>query len=129
MPQSMLALLAMAVVMMSSHNQHRSRLASYSAMVENEFELMANSIAIEQIEVITTGTDFNSLESWDGTVTTRSVSLPSINEPFILTITVDYVNSEGNAVIGPTNKKMVVVSITHDNYNKPLVTHTRLVGN
>lgn len=129
MPQSMLALLAMTVVMLSSHSQHSSRLASYSAMIEDEYELMANSIAIEQIEIITTGTVFSSLESWDGTVTTRSVSLPSINEPFILTITVDYVNSSGNAVIGPTSKKMVVVSVTHDNYNRPLVTHTRLIGN
>lgn len=129
MPQSMLALLAMSVVMMFSHNQHQSRLASYSAMMEAEYTLMANAVALEQLELIIAGTAWDDLETWDGNVSARSVSIPSINEPFILTVTVDYVDSAGKAVMGPTSKKMVVISAMHDNYNKILVTHTRLIGN
>ncbi len=52
MPQTLLAFLAMMIVTLLSMNQQQSLLRAYEAMLDDEMEVMAGSIALQAMEVI-----------------------------------------------------------------------------
>jgi hypothetical protein len=128
MPQSMLAFLAMAMVIQLAMTQHRSEIQNYESMVEDEMEMMANAVALEQIEVIEASTDWDSLYVWNDSVTTRTFQLGTLSETFKLGVSVQYMNGSGKASAAATTIREVSVAAMNDRYKLPVVTHARLIS-
>ncbi len=72
MPQSLMAFLAMMLASMAAFNQMNSRMGTFDSMVRGEYELMANALVLEQLELIDLGTNYADLEDWNGAEMTRS---------------------------------------------------------
>lgn len=128
MPQSMLAFLAMSIVMMITISQHRAELRSHQSLVENEYEIMANALAIEQMEIVIASTAWDDLEDWDESVTTKIFTFSGFQESFEIGVSIQFVDGFGNPSVVPTTVKELAITAMHERYELPLVTHARLIS-
>ncbi len=128
MPQSLMAFLAMSIAIMLSMSQFRSDIQSYQSMVEDEYEIMANAVALEALEIISASTDWDDLDVWDDSTMAINFSLPGFQESFDLGFQVQFVDAFGNPSGVPTTTKEVEVVAMHDRYTLPIVTHARLIS-
>ena len=127
MPQSMLAFLAMAMAVMLAVTQMRSDLRSHQSMVSEEFEIMANAVTLEQLDIISVSTSWDSLDVvWDDSIVVRGFGFNGDEVDFDLAIAVQYVDAGGNPAAGATTRKEVAVSAGNDRFILPLVTHARI---
>lgn len=126
MPQSLLAFLAMMIATMAAMNQMGAKLGSYQEMFYSEFELMANAVTIEQMEIIAITTDYDDLDGWDAAAIDRSFNTGSRSVAFDLAIVVRYVDDNGNPSEVETDQKEVVIQAMEDNFAKVMVTHSRI---
>ncbi|GMQ80626.1 MAG: hypothetical protein BMS9Abin05_0054 [Rhodothermia bacterium] len=124
----MLAFLAMSIAVLVALNQQRSEIRSYESIVDAEYEIMANAVSIEQLEVIAASTIWNNLEVWDDSVITRNFSLPTFQESFDVSVSVQFVDGSGYPSVTPTTVKEVAVSAENNRYTSPIVTHARLIS-
>jgi len=124
----MLAFLAMTIAALAAINQLTAQIQSYDEAYRAEYELMANALVLEQIELIDLTTDYDDLEDWDGQQLTRSYSVSSGDVDFVLTIAVGYVDDDGEPSETETNQKEVSVAGTQERYSVTLVTHTRIIA-
>ena len=128
MPQSLLAFLAMSIALIVALNQHRSELRSHESIVDAEYEIMANAVAIEQMEIVIASTIWDDLDVRDYSVVTRNFSLPTFQESFDVAVSVQFVDGSGNPSVTPTTIKEVAVSTENIRYTSPIVTHARLIA-
>jgi hypothetical protein len=127
MPQTLLAFLAMMIAALASMNQYTAQLQGYEAMYRSEFELMANALVLEEIEIIDLTTNFSALGALDGEERTRSFEVGAVAIEFGLTISVIYVDESGAPSGGATPQREVAISATHPRFTTPLVTHKRII--
>jgi hypothetical protein len=128
MPQSLMAFLAMMIASIAAFNQMNSQLGTYDNMVRGEYEMMANGLILEQIELIELGTDYDDLEDWNGSELTRSFTVGDISVPFTLSVEVQYVDDDGLPSAIETNQKEVSIGATQEKFSITLVRHTRLIS-
>jgi len=127
MPQTLLAFLAMMIAALASINQYTAQLQSFEAAYRSEFELMANAVVLEEIEIIDLTTNFSALGALDGEERTRSFEVGSVSVEFDLSISVIYVTESGVLSLDPTPQREVAISATHPRFTTPLVTHKRII--
>jgi len=126
MPQTLMAFLAMMIASIAAFNQMTAQVRTYDEMVRGEYELMANALVLERMEIIDMTTDYADLEDFDGVTTTSSFSAGDISISFSLTIEVTYVDDDGLASESETDQKEVSIRATNEKFVKTLVTHRRL---
>ena len=127
MPHTLLAFLAMMIAALSAINQYTAQLQSFEAAYRSEFELMANAVVLEEIEIIDLTTNFSALGALDGEERTRSFEVGSVSVEFDLSISVIYVTESGVLSLDPTPQREVAISATHPRFTTPLVTHKRII--
>jgi len=123
-----MAFLAMMIAALAAINQYSAQIQSYDAAYRTEFELMANALVLEQLEVIDMTTDFDDLEDWDGDEMSREFEVGSDGIEFTLSVTVEYVDESGEFSEDPTSQKEVTISAEHERYTVALVTHSRIIA-
>ena len=128
MSQTLMAFLAMMIAALAAINQYSAQIQSYDAAYRTEFELMANALVLEQMEVIDMTTDFEDLENWDADEMTREFEVGSDGIEFTLTVSVEYVDESGEFSESPTSQKEVTISAEHERYSVALVTHSRIIA-
>jgi len=126
MPQTLMAFLAMMIASIAAFNQMTAQVRTYDEMVRGEYELMANALVLERMEIIDMTTDYAYLEDFDGVTTASSFSAGDISISFSLTIEVTYVDDDGLASESETDQKEVSIRATNEKFVKTLVTHRRL---
>jgi len=126
MPQTLMAFLAMMIASIAAFNQLTSRTQSFDDMIQSEYELMANAVVLEQVELIDLGTEYDDLEDWDGAEMERAFTVGDFSITFTLTVNVQFVDEDGVPSEAETNQKEVAVSATQEKFLLPLVTHSRL---
>lgn len=126
MPQSLMAFLAMMVASIAAYNQMGTKMAVYEQMVHSEYELMANAVVIERMEVVAVGTDFDDLDKLHGDVETVSFTAGDLSIAFTLTYQVRYVDSVGGPVGIVTSQQEVEITAEHSRFGYPLVMHSRI---
>lgn len=124
----MLAFLAMSIVMMITLSQLRTEKRSNAAIVENEYEIMANALALEQMEIVAASTVWDDLDVWDDSLLTKIFDFSTFQESFEIGVSVQFVDAFGNPSIVPTTIKEVAITAMHERYELPLVTHARLIS-
>ena len=129
MPQTLLAFLAMMIAALASINQYTAQLQAYEAMYRSEFELMANALVLEEMEIIDLTTGFSDLEVHITDDERRSFEVGSVSVEFELDISVRYVTDAGEPSNNnqPTPQKELTISATHPRFSTPLVTHRRIM--
>jgi hypothetical protein len=128
MPQTMLAFLAMTMAIYMSLNQQKADLHTVESIIDSEYEILANAVALEQMEIIAASVDWADLDGLNGTEVTRAFSFNTFQESFDLSIGVQFVDASGNLSAIPTTMKEVSISAFNDRYTLPLVTHARLIS-
>lgn len=126
MPQSMLAFLAMMLATIAALNQYQAQLHTYEQLIHSEFEIMANAVTIEQMELLDLGTNWEDLEDVHGDTTEVTFSVGDLNVSFDLAFAVQFVDENGDPSGSPTSIKEVQIKAYHDKFTLPMVTHTRL---
>lgn len=126
MPQTMMAFLAMMIAALAAINQYTAQVSSYEQAYRNEFELMANALVLEEMEVIDLTTDYDDLEDISGTESTREYTVGSNSVEFTLTYAVGWVEEDGTPSQVETNQKEVTISATHAKFAATLVSHSRM---
>jgi len=126
MPQTLMAFLAMMIASIAAFNQLTSRTQLFDDMIQSEYELMANAVVLEQVELIDLGTEYDDLEDWDGAEMERAFTVGDFSITFTLTVNVQFVDEDGVPSEAETNQKEVAVSATQEKFLLPLVTHSRL---
>ena len=126
MPQSLMAFLAMLLASIIALNQMTAQVETYDQMISAEYELMANGVALEQMEIIDLSTDYDDLEDWDGIEMTKDFSIDVSTVTFDLEIDVDWVDDNGVVSASPTDQKQIKISTPQEDYSRTLVAHTRL---
>ncbi len=126
MPQSLMAFLAMLLASIIALNQMTAQVETYDQMISAEYELMANGVALEQMEIIDLSTDYDDLEDWDGIEMTKDFSIDVSTVTFDLEIDVDWVDDNGVVSASPTDQKQIKISTSQEDYSRTLVAHTRL---
>lgn len=126
MPQTMLAFLAMLIASLAAFSQMSHQLGTYDSMVLSEFELMANGVVLEQMEIIDMTTDYEDLEIWDGIENTKSFTIDDFSVDFKLVFQVQYIDDDGFPSENPTNQKELQIAATHEKFTRTLVRHRRL---
>lgn len=121
-----MAFLAMLLASIIALNQMSAQLETYDQMVSTEYELMANGVVLERMEVIDMSTDYDDLEDWDGVTMTSNFSIEESSVSFDLAISVGFVDEDGTASESETDQKMVTITATHPDYTRTLVSHTRM---
>lgn len=128
MSQTLMAFLAMMIAALAAINQYTAQIQSYDEAYRTEFELMANALVLEQLEIIDMSTDFKDLEDWDGNVSTSEFAVGDDGIEFTLTVAVQYVDESGEPSASATSQKEVQVQADHPKYSVTLVTHTRIIA-
>lgn len=116
----------MMIATMAAFNQMGAKLGSYNEMIYSEFELMANAVAIDEMERIDLLTDYEDLETLDSTVVQRSFESGSKTVTFDLSITVGWVDDEGTPSELETDQKEVQIQAMEDHFSRVMVTHSRI---
>ena len=127
MTETLYAFLAMALITLLSLNQQRSTLATYQNLIHSEFELMANGVALQEMEILS-GKEFDSLLDYNDFVKETTFTAGSVSVPFQVRATVRYTTREGDPSPSPTDYVEMTVSVSHDQYDNPLVTHVRILS-
>ena len=78
----MLAFLAMSMAVFLALNQNRAEIRSYESIVDAEYEIMANAVALEQMEIVLASTSWDDLDVWDDSLVTRNFSINTFQEFF-----------------------------------------------
>ncbi len=128
MPQTMLAFLAMSMAVFIALNQQRADLKTVESIVDSEYEILANAVALEQMEIVAASTDWVDLDDWNGLEISRNFILNDFQESFDLKITVQYVDGAGNPSAVPSTTKEVSILAMNDRYTLPILTHARLLS-
>lgn len=126
MPQTMLAFLALMMIMVSSLNQYQAQLRSHDSMVRSEYEIMANAVTIERMEIINLGTDWADLSALHGDSTSVNFTVGGFVIPFSMKTAVQYVDVTGAPSGVPTSYKEVALTSSNPKFSIDLVTHTRI---
>lgn len=121
-----MAFLAMLLASIIALNQMTAQVETYDQMISAEYELMANGVALEQMEIIDLSTDYDDLEDWDGIEMTKDFSIDVSTVTFDLEIDVDWVDDNGVVSASPTDQKQITISASQEDYSRTLVAHTRL---
>lgn len=116
----------MMIATMAAFNQMSAKLGSYNEMIYSEYELMANAVAIDQMERIDLLTDYDDLETWDSALVEQSFESGSRTVTFDLAITVRWVDDEGNPSAIETDQKEVEIQAMEDHFSRVMVTHSRI---
>lgn len=122
----MLAFLAMMLATLAALNQYQAQLHTYDAMIRSEYEIMANAVTIEEMELIDVGMDWDDLEDVDGDTMSVTFSAGDFDIDFQLIFAVQYVDDQGTPSGSPTDYKEVEIEASHATYSIPMVTHTRI---
>lgn len=128
MSQTLLAFLAMMIAALAAINQYTAQIQSYDEAYRTEFELMANALVLEQLEVIDMSTDFEDLEDWDEDEFTREFAVGDDALEFTLSVEVQFVDESGEFSEDPTSQKEVTVAAEHPRYSVTLVSHSRIIA-
>lgn len=128
MSQTMMAFLAMMIAALAAINQYTAQIQSYDEAYRTEFELMANALVLEEMEIIDMTTDWDDLEDWDGDEMTRSYEAANGDIDFMLTVSVQYVDDDGEASEVATSNKELTISATNSRYSLNLVSHSRIIS-
>lgn len=123
-----MAFLAMMVAALAAINQYTAQIQSYDEAYRTEFELMANALVLEQLEIIDMSTDFEDLEDWDGDEMTREFEVGDDGIDFDISISVQYVDESGKPSASATSQKEVTVLAEHPRYSVTLVSHSRIIA-
>ncbi len=126
MPQTMLAFLAMMMISISSLNQYQAQMRSYDNLIHSEYEIMANAVTIERMEIINLGIDWADLNALHGDSTAVSYAVGATIVPFTMRSAIQFVTVTGAASGTPTSYKEVALTTSHERFNLDLVTHTRI---
>jgi hypothetical protein len=126
MPQTLLAFLAMMVATMAAFNQQSAVLRSQETMIRSELEIMANAVALDQMETGPGSMDWDDLLTLDGASTTQTFAVATNTVQFSLALSAHYVDDTGTVSGSPTDIIEVSIAVTHSRYNFPLVTHARM---
>lgn len=126
MPQSLMAFLAMMIASIAAFNQMGSKAAVFEQMIHSEYELMANAVVIERMEIIAVGTDFGDLDDLDGETMTGTFAAGDLDVDFTLTLDVWYVDDDGDPSAGPTSQQELEITAENTHFNQPLVVHSRI---
>jgi len=126
MSQTMMAFLAMMIAGLAALNPLTAQVGAYAQTYRSEYELMANALVLEQLEIIDMTTDYEDLEDWDGDTMTRSFEVSQGDIDFELTVEVQFVEEDGTPSATETDQKEVTISATQDKFTITLVTHSRL---
>lgn len=116
----------MMIATMAAFNQMSAKLGSYNEMIYSEYELMANAVAIDQMEMIDLLTDYEDLETWDNALVARSFASGTRTVTFDLAVSVHWVDDEGNLSATETNQKEVEIQAMEDHFSRVMVTHSRI---
>ena len=128
MSQTMMAFLAMMIAALAAINQYTAQVQSYDEAYRTEFELMANALVLEEMEIIDMTTDWDDLENWAGDELTRTYEAANGDLEFTLTVTVQYVDDDGEASEVATSNKELTISATNSRYTFNLVSHSRIIS-
>ena len=123
-----MAFLAMMIAALAAINQYTAQIQSYDEAYRTEFELMANAVVLEQLEVIDMSTDFDDLDNWDDDSMTLEFEVGDDGIEFTVGVSVQYVDESGEPSGTPTSQKEVTVSAQHSRYSVTLVTHSRIIA-
>ena len=126
MPQTLLAFLAMMIAALATINQLTERIRSFDETLRGEYELMANALVLERMEVVDLTTDYDDLEDWDGIQQILGYDVSGNNLDFTLDYEVTYVDDNGDPSEQETNQKEVSISASNEKFAWTLVTHQRL---
>ncbi len=123
-----MAFLAMMIAALAAINQYTSQMQAYDEAYRTEFELMANALVVEQLEVIDMTTDWDDLEDWDGDEIDAEFEVHNGDIEFTLAISVQFVDDDGTPSESETSNKEVAIQATSDRYTVALVTLTRVIS-
>jgi hypothetical protein len=118
----------MMIAALSAINQYTAQLQSYEAAYRSEFELMANAVVLEEIEITDLTTSYVDLVDLNGTSVKHSFQIGTTDVEFDLAISVAYVDESGNPSATATTQVELSMAATHPKFATPLVTHTRIIG-
>ncbi len=128
MPQSLLAFLAMMIATSSALTQFAASNRVREEMMKSELEIMANAVALEAVELQAVPVGFDGLTQFSRLKENTYFTVENRSESFRKEWTVKYVDSSGNESQSPTDIREVTISVYHSRYTRPLVEHTRLIG-
>lgn len=128
MSQTLMAFLAMMIAALAAINQYTAQIQSYDEAYRAEFELMANALVLEQMEIIDMSTDFEDLEDWHGDEMTREFEVGDDGIEFQVAVSVQYVDEFGESSESPTSQKEVTITAEHPRYSVTLVRHSRIIA-
>lgn len=123
-----MAFLAMMIAALAAINQYSAQIQSFDEAYRTEFELMANALVLEQMEIIDMSTDFEDLEEWHGDEMTQEFAVGDGGIDFSLGVSVQYVDESGEFSETATSQKEVTITAEHPRYTVTLVTHSRIIA-
>jgi len=126
MPQTLMAFLAMMIASIAALNQMTAQVQTYDDMIRGEYELMANALVLERMEVIDMTTDYEDLDDWNGQTLAATFSAGGLSVSFSLAIVVVYVDDDGTESESATNQREVTIRATNEKFGMTLVRHNRI---
>ena len=126
MPQSMLAFLAMMMIMIASQNHYQAQMRTNENMIRSEYEIMANAATIEQMEIISQTVDWEDLDDMHGDSTIIAYGVDDFSVSFLMKTAIQYVDVTGSPSGTPTSYKEVELTTSSDEFTVDLVTHSRI---
>ncbi len=121
-----MAFLAMMIAALATINQLTGQIQTFDETLRGEYELMANALVLERMEVVDLTTDYDDLENWDGIQQIRGYDVSGNNLDFTLDYEVTYVDDNGDPTEEETDQKEVTIIATNEKFALTLVTHQRL---
>jgi hypothetical protein len=128
MAQSLLAFLAMMVASLAAYNQQMSSLRSQEARIRSELEMMANAVALDELEINAASRSWTALDDLDDTSGQSNFTLDSVSVAFNWEWDVRYVDDDGEESAIATDLKEAEVTITHERWGFDLVVIARTFG-
>jgi len=126
MGQTLMAFLAMMIAALAAINQMTAQIQTFDEQVRAEYELMANALVLERMELIDLNTDYDDLEDWDGQALAETYEVNDTDVDFTVTIAVGWVDDDGEPSATPTTQKEVSIAGTNARYTFTLVTQSRI---
>ena len=121
-----MAFLAMMIASIAALNQMTAQVQTYDDMIRGEYELMANALVLERMEVIDMTTDYEDLDDWNGQTLAATFSAGGLSVSFSLAIVVVYVDDDGTESESATNQREVTIRATNEKFGMTLVRHNRI---
>lgn len=123
-----MAFLAMMIATLASMQQQQATMATYLRMVYQEYEIMANAVALQELEVIDLNVEYDDLDGLNGTSQSTFYEAGDQDVNFTVSYTVQYVDDSGHPASLATDVKQVTVSVTHEQFDLALVKESRLIA-